>query len=106
MGLFGAAARTLRPVALCARARTAARPGAELRHRASAAVPTRRNLNVQSATEAGKPKSIDDLPGPSLPTTLYWLFARGYADKSHLLQVRVFLVTLLLSGRGNVQYAA
>ncbi|XP_054479457.1 sterol 26-hydroxylase, mitochondrial [Anoplopoma fimbria] len=45
-----------------------------------------RKLNYQATTEAGKLKSIDDLPGPSLTTTLYWLFLRGYADKSHLLQ--------------------
>ncbi|XP_024144888.1 sterol 26-hydroxylase, mitochondrial [Oryzias melastigma] len=46
-----------------------------------------RGLNVQATTEqAGKLKSIDDLPGPSWPRTLYWLFARGYAEKAHLLQ--------------------
>lgn len=50
-------------------------------------VPSRRNLSVHSASDAGKMKSIDDLPGPSLATTLYWLFVEGYADKSHLLQV-------------------
>lgn len=50
-----------------------------------------RYLNVQAATEAtaGKLKSIDELPGPSLATTLYWLLVKGYADKSHLLQVGV-----------------
>uniref|UniRef100_A0A671TA28 Cytochrome P450 27C1-like n=1 Tax=Sinocyclocheilus anshuiensis TaxID=1608454 RepID=A0A671TA28_9TELE len=30
----------------------------------------------------GKNKTIDDLPGPSLATTAYWLFVKGYADKS------------------------
>ncbi|RXN33523.1 cytochrome P450 27C1-like protein [Labeo rohita] len=35
----------------------------------------------------GKYKTIDDLPGPSLATTAYWLFVKGYADKSHLMQV-------------------
>lgn len=58
--------------------------------------PSRRHLRVQSASEAGKLKSIDDLPGPSLAATLYWLFIKGYADKSHLLQVLFssFLVTI------------
>ncbi|XP_053170819.1 sterol 26-hydroxylase, mitochondrial [Scomber japonicus] len=72
--------------ALCARIQLAARPGPELRPGASTAISARRNLNVQTAAEAGKLKSIDDLPGPSLSTTLYWLFVKGYADKSHLLQ--------------------
>ncbi|CAK6977903.1 sterol 26-hydroxylase%2C mitochondrial [Scomber scombrus] len=72
--------------ALCARILLAARPGPELRPGASTAISARRNLNVQTAAEAGKLKSIDDLPGPSLSTTLYWLFVKGYADKSHLLQ--------------------
>ncbi|XP_062270456.1 sterol 26-hydroxylase, mitochondrial [Scomber scombrus] len=71
--------------ALCARI-LAARPGPELRPGASTTISARRNLNVQTAAEAGKLKSIDDLPGPSLSTTLYWLFVKGYADKSHLLQ--------------------
>ncbi|KAI3366152.1 hypothetical protein L3Q82_009978, partial [Scortum barcoo] len=46
----------------------------------------RRELSVPATTAAGKLKSIDELPGPSLSTTLYWLFVKGYADKSHLLQ--------------------
>ncbi|KAJ8255646.1 hypothetical protein COCON_G00195100 [Conger conger] len=32
-------------------------------------------------------RTIDDLPGPSLATTIYWLFVKGYADKSHAMQV-------------------
>ncbi|XP_038571169.1 cytochrome P450 27C1 [Micropterus salmoides] len=80
MGSPAAAARPLRLSALCSRALPAARAGLDLRNSA------RRNLNVQAATEGGKLKTIDDLPGPSLSTTLYWLFVKGYADKSHLLQ--------------------
>lgn len=46
------------------------------------------DLNVQSATAGtGKYKTIDDLPGPNLATTAYWLFVKGYADKSHAMQV-------------------
>ncbi|KAB5584559.1 hypothetical protein PHYPO_G00108960 [Pangasianodon hypophthalmus] len=46
------------------------------------------DLSPQSAAAfPGKLKSIDDLPGPSLSTTAYWLFVKGYADKSHALQV-------------------
>ncbi|CAJ1086905.1 cytochrome P450 27C1 [Xyrichtys novacula] len=75
----GASAWPLRLSALCARVPSAERTGSpDLQHR--------RDLNVQAATESGKLKSIDDLPGPRLPTTLYWLFIQGYADKSHLLQ--------------------
>ncbi|XP_077458543.1 sterol 26-hydroxylase, mitochondrial isoform X1 [Stigmatopora argus] len=41
---------------------------------------------VQARTKAAKLKTIDDLPGPTLFKTLFWLFVKGYADKSHLLQ--------------------
>lgn len=81
-----AATWPIRLAAVCSRTLPAAWGGPELRHRATAAVLTRRNLNVQATTEPGKLKSIEDLPGPNLPTTLYWLFAKGYAQKSHLLQ--------------------
>ncbi|GAA6224582.1 sterol 26-hydroxylase, mitochondrial-like [Lates japonicus] len=80
MGSPAAAAWPLRLSALSTRILPAARPGA------SAAVSARRNLNAQAATEAGRLKTIDDLPGPSMSTTLYWLFVKGYAAKSHLLQ--------------------
>ncbi|XP_056287235.1 sterol 26-hydroxylase, mitochondrial [Pseudoliparis swirei] len=76
MGSSAAAARALRLSARCCRA-----PAAP--HRV---YDVRRNLNVPAASEAAKLKSIADLPGPSAATTLYWLFLRGYADKSHLLQ--------------------
>ncbi|XP_072570996.1 sterol 26-hydroxylase, mitochondrial isoform X1 [Paramormyrops kingsleyae] len=46
------------------------------------------NINLQSSTvNPGNLKTIDDLPGPSLATTAYWLFVKGYADKSHAMQV-------------------
>ncbi|XP_062854181.1 sterol 26-hydroxylase, mitochondrial [Trichomycterus rosablanca] len=46
------------------------------------------DLNLQSVSALpGKLKTIDDLPGPSLSTTAYWLFVKGYADKSHAMQV-------------------
>ncbi|XP_034052681.1 cytochrome P450 27C1 [Gymnodraco acuticeps] len=76
--------RALRLQALCPRTLPAARPGVELRSRGSSGL--NQTLNLQADIEAGKTKSIDDLPGPSLATTLYWLFIKGYADKSHLLQ--------------------
>ncbi|XP_047432844.1 sterol 26-hydroxylase, mitochondrial [Mugil cephalus] len=85
MALPVAAASHLRLSALCSRTRGAPRLGPPLRRGASAAS-TRANLSVQATSEAVKPKSIDDLPGPRLSTTLYWLFVKGYADKSHLLQ--------------------
>ncbi|XP_037332343.2 sterol 26-hydroxylase, mitochondrial [Pungitius pungitius] len=73
MASSAAAARSLR---LCVRgARAPAGPP-------TAPEPPRR----AHSGAAGGLKSIDELPGPSLPTTLYWLFLRGYADKSHLLQ--------------------
>ncbi len=47
------------------------------------------NVDLHSATSiSGNYKTIDDLPGPSLATTAYWLFVKGYADKSHAMQVR------------------
>uniref|UniRef100_A0A672T1F7 Sterol 26-hydroxylase, mitochondrial-like n=1 Tax=Sinocyclocheilus grahami TaxID=75366 RepID=A0A672T1F7_SINGR len=46
------------------------------------------SVNLHSATSiSGNYKTIDDLPGPSLATTAYWLFVKGYADKSHAMQV-------------------
>ncbi|KAI5108738.1 cytochrome P450 27C1 [Silurus meridionalis] len=45
-------------------------------------------LNLQpDANVHEKFKSMEELPGPSLSTTVYWLFGKGYADKSHALQV-------------------
>ncbi|XP_061089529.1 sterol 26-hydroxylase, mitochondrial-like [Conger conger] len=46
------------------------------------------DFNVQiQAVKTEKYKTIDDLPGPSLSTTAYWLFVKGYADKAHAMQV-------------------
>uniref|UniRef100_A0A8C0YRH7 Cytochrome P450 family 27 subfamily A member 2 n=3 Tax=Cyprinus carpio TaxID=7962 RepID=A0A8C0YRH7_CYPCA len=46
------------------------------------------DVDLHSATSiTGNYKTIDDLPGPSLATTAYWLFVKGYADKSHAMQV-------------------
>ncbi|KAM9483747.1 sterol 26-hydroxylase, mitochondrial [Clarias gariepinus] len=46
------------------------------------------DLNRKSgAAFTGNFRTIDDLPGPSLSTTVYWLFVKGYADKSHAMQV-------------------
>ncbi|KAJ8252996.1 hypothetical protein GJAV_G00208000 [Gymnothorax javanicus] len=45
-------------------------------------------LNLQpSLSNSMKFKTIDDLPGPNLATTVYWLFVKGYADKSHAMQM-------------------
>ncbi|KAL4635780.1 cytochrome P450 27C1-like [Arapaima gigas] len=47
-----------------------------------------RDLSLQtSAASPSRYKTIDDLPGPSLATTAYWLFMKGYSDKSHEMQV-------------------
>ncbi|XP_059184269.1 sterol 26-hydroxylase, mitochondrial [Centropristis striata] len=83
MGFSTAAARATRLPRLWARSLPVARFGPELHQRPSAA---RRNLNVQASTGAGKLRTIDDLPGPSIATTAYWLFVKGYTDKLHLLQ--------------------
>lgn len=46
------------------------------------------DVDLQSAnTITGRYKTKDDLPGPNLATTVYWLFVKGYADKSHAMQV-------------------
>ncbi|XP_028836031.1 cytochrome P450 27C1 isoform X1 [Denticeps clupeoides] len=43
---------------------------------------------AQTQTAApGKYRTMEDLPGPSLATTAYWLFAKGYAEKTHVLQM-------------------
>ncbi|KAK2857483.1 hypothetical protein Q7C36_005402 [Tachysurus vachellii] len=44
------------------------------------------DLNRQTALPETL-KNMDELPGPSLSSTVYWLFVKGYADKSHALQV-------------------
>ncbi|XP_076022056.1 sterol 26-hydroxylase, mitochondrial [Genypterus blacodes] len=78
-GLPAVAARSPRVSALLGRTLPAAQVG-----------PTElggRQLSVQAGTEAEKLKGIDELSGPSFPTTLYWLFIKGYADKTHKLQV-------------------
>ncbi|XP_054648675.1 sterol 26-hydroxylase, mitochondrial isoform X2 [Dunckerocampus dactyliophorus] len=49
-------------------------------------VPLSTRTIVQTTTVAAKLKTIDDLPGPTFFTTVFWLFVKGYADKSHLLQ--------------------
>ncbi|XP_010884836.2 sterol 26-hydroxylase, mitochondrial-like isoform X1 [Esox lucius] len=38
-------------------------------------------------THPKKYKTIDDLSGPSLATTVYWLFVKGYSVKSHAMQI-------------------
>ncbi|KAJ0062345.1 hypothetical protein NL108_010527 [Boleophthalmus pectinirostris] len=47
-----------------------------------------RSVNLQAAApeRAVKLKSLEDLSGPSLVQTLYWLLVKGFGDKSHLLQ--------------------
>ncbi|KAK7893246.1 hypothetical protein WMY93_022398 [Mugilogobius chulae] len=45
------------------------------------------DLHVDTATsETEKLKTIDDLPGPRMSKTLYWILCKGYADKAHLMQ--------------------
>ncbi|XP_068612448.1 sterol 26-hydroxylase, mitochondrial [Brachionichthys hirsutus] len=80
-----AASRSPRLAVLFGRTLSAGLSGLNPRYRVSAAGPIR-SMNVQAATQARKLKTIDDLPGPSSSRTLYWLFMKGYADKSHLLQ--------------------
>ncbi|TSK62672.1 Sterol 26-hydroxylase, mitochondrial [Bagarius yarrelli] len=47
-----------------------------------------RDSNLHPAEASPKNlKRMDELPGPSLLNTVYWLFVKGYADKSHALQV-------------------
>ncbi|XP_034469206.1 sterol 26-hydroxylase, mitochondrial [Hippoglossus hippoglossus] len=68
----------------CLRTLHAARRGAELRPGASS---VRRNVDVQKTTDTGRLKTIDDLPGPSVSTNLYWMLFKGYSEKMHLMQV-------------------
>lgn len=46
-----------------------------------------RNLNLQATSDTANPKGIADLPGPNIYKILYWLFVKGYGERSHLLQV-------------------
>ncbi|CAL8308700.1 unnamed protein product [Merluccius merluccius] len=49
---------------------------------------TRTRTQTQTQT-AGPPKykTKEDLPGPSSAVTAYWLFVKGYADRSHAMQI-------------------
>ena len=40
-----------------------------------------------SVVEHNKQKTMEDLDGPSLATTLYWLIGKGYLSLSHQMQV-------------------
>ncbi|KAM4595974.1 sterol 26-hydroxylase, mitochondrial [Polymixia lowei] len=72
----------VRLTALCARTRPpAARGQSKHQH------PSIRHLNLQTTTASEKYRTIDDLPGPTAATTVYWLFVKGYADKSHAMQI-------------------
>ncbi|CAB1450368.1 unnamed protein product [Pleuronectes platessa] len=68
----------------CLRSLHAAGSGSELRPGASS---VRRNLDVQTTTDTGRLKTIDDLPGPSMSSSLYLMLFKGYSEKSHLMQV-------------------
>ncbi|KAM9486811.1 cytochrome P450 [Clarias gariepinus] len=52
---------------------------------ASAGVNARRQNSVSQCS--GKPKTIDDLGGPSFLTSLYWLFGKGYFQITHQMQI-------------------
>ncbi|MBN3296754.1 CP27A protein, partial [Amia calva] len=54
------------------------------------------DLNHQRAAVQGKYKSIEELPGPSLATTAHWLFIKGYADRSHAMQLTDYSTQLLI----------
>lgn len=43
---------------------------------------------MTGTTERGGLKTIDDLPGPRLSTTLYWMIFKQFGHKMHLFQVR------------------
>ncbi|KAM8873168.1 sterol 26-hydroxylase, mitochondrial [Synchiropus picturatus] len=76
-----------RLMALRSRLLTSTRAHLHLRPTVCSAAPAQRTSDVPATTDAGKKlKTIADLPGPSVSTTLYWLFAQGYMDRSHLLQ--------------------
>lgn len=90
------------PSLLVSRALPSTSSVVEPRQRPSIFAPSQRHLSVQSASEVGKLKSIGDLPGPSLATTLYLLFVKGYADKSHLLQVLFLFILFFISCKKNL----
>lgn len=63
------------------------------------------DLNRQCTADLpGKLKRMDELPGPSLSATVYWLFVKGYADKSHALQVQNYLIYSYLCFFKNYYY--
>lgn len=66
---------------------TALRSAAIRAHISSPARLPIRNLNLQASSEAANLKGIADLPGPNVCKIMYWLFVKGYGDRSHLLQV-------------------
>lgn len=69
---------------------------AALRYRASPAPAAaavsygarRASSSTQAVASRGRLKAMDELPGPSFLTSLYWLFGKGYFQKAHQMQVR------------------
>uniref|UniRef100_A0A8D2ZG60 Uncharacterized protein n=1 Tax=Scophthalmus maximus TaxID=52904 RepID=A0A8D2ZG60_SCOMX len=91
MNCAATAVRFLRLCAPCARTLPASCAAPELRRAGSrAAALIRRSSNVQTTmtgtTERGGLKTIDDLPGPRLSTTLYWMIFKQFGHKMHLFQ--------------------
>nr|XP_015214091.1 PREDICTED: sterol 26-hydroxylase, mitochondrial [Lepisosteus oculatus] len=46
-----------------------------------------RRQSSSSVLSGNKPKTMDELHGPTFLTSLYWLFVKGYFDKTHEMQV-------------------
>lgn len=67
---------------------------------ASAGVNARRQNSVSQCS--GKPKTIDDLGGPSFLTSLYWLFGKGYFQITHQMQVKTSFRSVVLSKKKKI----
>ena len=55
--------------------------------RSSAALSAARRGSASSVAAVGKLKTVDELGGPSLVTSLYWLFLKGYFKTTQQMQV-------------------
>ncbi|XP_048834869.1 cytochrome P450 [Brienomyrus brachyistius] len=47
----------------------------------------RASSTTQAVASRGRLKVIDELSGPSFPTSLYWLFGKGFFRKTHQMQI-------------------
>lgn len=60
------------------------------------------NPTHSTLIDGDKQKTMDDLGGPSFLTSLYWLFGKGYFNKTQQMQVSDVIIFVLPCGMRSV----